>query len=62
MRKNDYTANDLTIYQVLCIQVPASLNSPPTPASTIAFDTQQELLWVGNELVNRSLSIPDTEN
>ena len=28
---------------------PASTHELPTPASTLAFDTRQELLWVGNE-------------
>lgn len=26
----------------------------PTPVTTLAFDTQQELLWAGNEYVSRS--------
>ena len=33
---------------------PPGLHEPPTPASTVAFDTQQELLWIGNEYVSRS--------
>ncbi|MCJ1380114.1 poly(A)-specific ribonuclease [Xylographa soralifera] len=28
---------------------PPDIASEPTPATTVAFDTQQELLWVGNE-------------
>ena len=30
----------------------ASAHELPTPASTLAFDTRQELLWVGNEYVS----------
>ena len=30
---------------------PPDVHAEPTPASTVAFDTQQELLWVGNEYV-----------
>lgn len=31
---------------------PPDIHSEPTPATTVAFDTQQELLWVGNEYVS----------
>ena len=31
---------------------PPDVHAEPTPASTVAFDTQQELLWVGNEYVS----------
>ena len=31
---------------------PADNHSEPTPATSVAFDTQQELLWVGNEYVS----------
>jgi hypothetical protein len=41
------------IAQVNRITIPPNTaHDLPTPASTIAFDTQQELLWVGNEYVS----------
>jgi PAB-dependent poly(A)-specific ribonuclease subunit 2 len=32
---------------------PPALHGIPTPATAIAFDNQQELLWVGNDQVSR---------
>lgn len=34
---------------------PSGLHMLPTPASTIAFDDSQELLWVGNDQVSLAL-------
>lgn len=34
------------------------IHAGPTIASTIAFDEDQELLWVGNEHVRSQSSIP----
>lgn len=31
---------------------PPGIHAMPTPVSTLAFDTQQELLWTGNEYVS----------
>lgn len=45
--------NELSGVQLQRITVPPpDIHAEPTPASTAAFDTQQELLWVGNEYVS----------
>ena len=48
-------------YQVQQLQLPPPeaglLYDPKKPAPAIAFDTQQELLWVGNESVSNTFRI-----
>ena len=47
-----FFANSFLSTQLQRITVPPpDVHAEPTPASTVAFDTQQELLWVGNEYV-----------
>lgn len=48
-------ADNVHLRQVHRITIPPpEARDIPTPASTLAFDTQQELLWVGNEYVSRA--------
>jgi len=45
--------NTIPGFQLQRITVPPpDVHAEPTPASTVAFDTQQELLWVGSEYVS----------
>ena len=62
---NDHIDTETTAYLISFEQI-TSINVPPPgcqelplgsstvgfPASTLSFDTQQELLWVGNEFVS----------
>ena len=49
-------ADDIYLHQIHRITVPPpEARDIPTPASALAFDTQQELLWVGNEYVSRAM-------
>lgn len=41
---------------------PPGIHAMPTPASTLAFDTQQELLWTGNEYVSRPFQLSKFSN
>ena len=41
---------------------PAGPHLLPTPASTIAFDDTQELLWIGNDHVSSSFKIQSSSS
>ena len=43
--------------QICRIVIPPAADGQPLPASTLAFDTQQELLWVGNEAVSLAITL-----
>lgn len=46
-------ANGTVLQKVTRIGLPPpGIHAMPTPVSTLAFDTQQELLWTGNEYVS----------
>lgn len=50
-----HVADIFILQQIHRIAIPPPrFHYSPTPASTLAFDTQQELLWVGNEYVSDS--------
>ena len=54
--EKDAVTDNGPVSQVHRITVPPpGLHELPTPASAIAFDTQQELLWIGNEYVSYSM-------
>ena len=49
-RYDHITDRQIQLHRI--IVPPPDITSEPTPATTVAFDTQQELLWVGNEYVS----------
>ena len=48
----DKQINSITVPPPGRQELPLDSNSVVFPASTLAFDTQQELLWIGNEYVS----------